>query len=70
MLLLLHQKRATGGSDRRYTSTTVKQALIVGRGQPSAAHTQLSHPFGFGGLKVAEFRDSAKGLPVCGAKLG
>src|SRR5690349_15572068 len=27
MLLLLHQERATAGSDRCYTSTTVKQAL-------------------------------------------
>src|SRR5689334_23700716 len=44
MLLLLHQERATAGSDRCYTSTTVKQALSdptcqrgPGRGGPSPA---------------------------------
>jgi len=31
--------------------------------------TQLSHHFGSGDLKVVEFRHSAKGLPICGAKL-
>jgi len=31
--------------------------------------TQLSYHFGSGGLEVAEFRHSAKGLPICGAKL-
>jgi hypothetical protein len=29
---------------------------------------QLSHHFGSGGLKVAEFRHSAEGLLNCGAK--
>jgi len=29
---------------------------------------QLSHHSGFSSLKVAEFRHSASGLPICGAK--
>jgi hypothetical protein len=32
------------------------------------SQTQLSHHFGSGGLKVAEFRHSAEGLLNCGAK--
>jgi hypothetical protein len=31
--------------------------------------TQLSHHFGFGILKVAEFRHFAKSPLICGAKL-
>jgi hypothetical protein len=40
----------------------------LGRGEPGPLHTQLSHHFGSGGLKVAEFRHSAEGLLNCGAK--
>jgi hypothetical protein len=66
------QKAVDYGRRSLGETAVFRYKVIIGRrlrARSLPSQTQLSHHFGFGILKVAEFRHFAKSPLICGAKL-